>query len=381
MKIRSQLHQHRLLRAVPALLLGVLGCQVETVDLRGISSAPGRGANALGGGTQASGGASEGLPGVPEPTPRPEVLAPSEPTPSQAPPGEPTPSDPTPSDPTSQLPDVGPEQPLADAGAAPAPGCRNVDFLFVMDNSLSMIDEHDKLARSFGGFIEGVQSTLETQDYHIMVIDTDDRGIGDLGGALVSPSSCNGVFGAGRRQTSGGQDCGIAGSSSFMTQTQPDLESTFSCAAQVGTFGDLLEQPMTALLSAVGAPLNAPGGCNEGFSRDDAILVVTFITDEDDNRSPGAPAEWRQQLIDAKGGNEGSVVVLGLVGDNNVESGLEGGPCGLLDATPAPRLQQFVQSLTHGSLGSVCAADYSPFLASAVPLIEQACNAFTPPSR
>jgi hypothetical protein len=103
--------------------------------------------------------------------------------------------------------------------------------------------------------------------------------------------------------------------------------------------------------------LNAPGGCNEGFSRDDAILVVTFIIDEDDNRSPGTPAGWRQQLIDAKGGDEEAVVMLGLVGDNNIESGLEGGPCGLLGADSAPRLQQFVQSLPHRSLGSVCAAD------------------------
>jgi hypothetical protein len=138
---------------------------------------------------------------------------------------------------------------------------------------------------------------------------------------------------------------------------------------------------MTALLSAVGSTLNAPGGCNEGFSRDDAILVVTFITDEDDNRSPETPAEWRQQLIDAKGGDEEAVVMLGLVGDNNIESGLEGGPCGLLGADSAPRLQQFVQSLPHRSLGSVCAADYSPFLIRAVDVIHQACNTFSPPSR
>jgi hypothetical protein len=379
MNTRSQLHQHRRILVVPSLLLGVLSCQVETVDLRGISSAAGRGANGLGGDVLASGGPRELVPVDPEPTLRPRLTTPSDTTPSDTPPKA-TP----PIDITSVTPDLGLYQPLPDAGvdlSPPAPGCRNLDFLFVVDNSASMIDEQDNLARSFGDFMQVVESTLGAQDYHIMVVDTDDRGIGGLGGSLVSPSSCNGVFGAGRRQTSSGQDCGIAGSASFMTRAQTDLEGTFSCAAQVGTFGDVLEQPMTALLSAVGSSLNAPGGCNEGFSRDDAILVVTFVTDEDDTRSPGAPAEWRQQLIDAKGGNEEAVVVLGLVGDNNIESGLEGGPCGLLDANPAPRLQQFVQSLTHGSLGSVCAADYSPFLTRAVPVIHQACDSFSPPSR
>ncbi len=32
-------------------------------------------------------------------------------------------------------------------------------------------------------------------------------------------------------------------------------------------------------------PLNGPGGCNEGFLRDDAILVVIIITDEEDDNS------------------------------------------------------------------------------------------------
>ena len=55
------------------------------------------------------------------------------------------------------------------------------------------------------------------------------------------------------------------------------------------------------------------GGCNEGFLRDDAILVVTFITDEEDTGSAGNPDSWKQTLVDAKGGNEEAIVVLGLV--------------------------------------------------------------------
>jgi hypothetical protein len=198
------------------------------------------------------------------------------------------------------LPEVGFYQPLPDAGVdlSPlprAPGCRAVDFLFVVDNSLSMTDEQDNLVQSFPGFMDVVQSTLTAQDYHIMAVDSDDRGIfegGVIGGPFVSPSSCNGVFGAGRNQSATGQDCGIEGAT-YMTGTQPNLTDSFACAARVGTFGDVLEQPMTALLSAVSSELNAADGCNAGFLREEAILVVTIITDSDDTRSFGNPSAWR----------------------------------------------------------------------------------------
>lgn len=337
-------------------MLAALSCQLETVELRRVSAGdetPGR-AGAAGLAQGDTVGDAQG--------------------PISAAPGA------APSEPADVMPDVDFYQPLPDdidLSPLPERGCRNVDFLFVVDNSLSMTDEQDALAQSFGGFIRVVQDTLDAQDYHIMAVDTDDRGIG-LGSVLDGPSSCN-VFGAGRRQGRNGQDCGIDGSANFMTAEQTDLESAFSCAARVGTFGDVLEQPMTSLLRAVSPELNAPGGCNAGFSRRDAILVVTFITDEDDDRSPGDPADWREQLVAAKDGDESAVVVLGLVGDNNVAGGLEGGPCSRADASAAPRLQQFVQSLPHGSLGSVCADDYSPFLARAVTEIDAACRAFVPP--
>jgi hypothetical protein len=339
--------------------IATLACQLETVELRGVAA------------TSAGAGS----------------VAPLEPPASGAtgvvegPLTQPTESSP----PDPGVPNVDYYRPLPgaiDLPPLPERGCRNVDFLFVVDNSLSMTDEQDNLAQSFGGFMRVVQDTLEAQDYHIMAVDTDDRAI-PIGGVLDPPflggASCDGVFGAGRRQSPTGQDCGIDGSSTFMSEAQADLEGTFSCAARVGTFGNVLEQPMTSLLSAVGPELNAPGGCNEGFSRSDAILVVTFITDEDDERSPGDPADWRDELVAAKGGDESALVVLGLVGDTNVSGGLPGGPCLLTDSAGAPRLQQFVRSLPHGSLGSVCAADYAPFLASAVAEIDAACRAFVPP--
>lgn len=83
----------------------------------------------------------------------------------------------------------------------------------------------------------------------------------------------------------------------------PDLAGAFECAALVGAGGDGNERPMDAMIQAVG-PLNQAGECNAGFIRDDAILVVTFITDESEDESGGTPASWKQALLDAKSGTK-----------------------------------------------------------------------------
>jgi hypothetical protein len=164
----------------------------------------------------------------------------------------------------------------------------------------------------------------------------------------------------------------------FMTDRQPDLETAFACVARVGTDGSAIEEPMDSVMQATSAPLNAPGRCNEGFLRDDAVLVVTFITDEEDRRSEDDPPDWRETLLGVKAGNDDALVVLGLVGDNNVDGGLIGGPCRAVDADGAPRLQEFVRSV-DGVLGSVCAPDYTGFFQTAVGSIDSACSDFVPP--
>ena len=70
--------------------------------------------------------------------------------------------------------------------------------------------------------------------------------------------------------------------------------------ADAGTFGDGNELPMEAMVRAVG-PLNGPGQCNAGFVRNEALLLVVFVTDEDDNgKSGGNPATWKQALPAAR---------------------------------------------------------------------------------
>jgi hypothetical protein len=263
---------------------------------------------------------------------------------------------------------------------APPTKCDKVDFLYVVDNSASMADKQEILARSFDGFSEIVTETLGTNDHHIMVIDTDSRNINDGLTGLDDLDACVGILGAGLRNGAEGESCGIEGPQRYMLDRQSNPEDTFSCLAKVGIFGDADESPVDALLAATGAVASEIGDCNDGFLRDDAVLVVTIITDEEDEVTPGTPAQWKRELLRAKDDREEAIVVLGLLSDIDVAGGLPGGPCDEASGgAAAPLLQSFVSSFERGSMGSVCASDYSAFFAQAVSVIDTACRELAVP--
>jgi hypothetical protein len=257
----------------------------------------------------------------------------------------------------------------------PDPGCSKVDFLFVVDNSASMREEQAALVKSFPGFVDVVQQAIDTDDFHIMIVDTDGQSFADIQRDPPSGQSdpCEPVRGAGKRLSENGDSCGFATDDRFISAGQPNLEQTFACVAQVGTDGSDLEHPVDAMLEAISAPLEAPGACNAGFLRSDAMLVVTLITDEDDRRSEGDPADWEKALIAAKRGDPGSVVMLGILSDRNLDDGI----CRGLDTREAPRLQTLARDL--GLAGSICAEDYAPFFQQAVGWIAARCAEFVPP--
>jgi hypothetical protein len=287
-------------------------------------------------------------------------------------------------------------------------GCDKVDFLFIVDNSGSMGDEQGNLINSFPEFISTIQATLdEAQDYHVMVIDSDAWVYGQceflcpiafntcLGNpeyecGVTTAMECEDVLGAGVTYPRGGQasnaDCTFSTGARYMDSSQPDLTAAFECAARVGTGStDDPEKPMEAMVAAV-TPNTPAAACNEGFIRDDAILVVTFITDEDDNPGDGSGGTvdgWRQALISAKGGDDQAVVVLGLFGDGDQPGGIcpPFNPDAASGAEPSPRLRQFVDSWgDRGVPGSICAASYQSFFQDAVSVIDTTCDEFVPPA-
>ncbi len=268
------------------------------------------------------------------------------------------------------------------AGGAPdTSGCKAVDVLFVIDNSGSMADNQASLVSSFPGFVAGMKEKLDAApSYHVGVVTTDDYWGNAAGcqtiGDLVTQTSGH--------ASSAAVCAPFSGDNRFMSEAESDLSSKFACAAQVGDTGSDDERVMRALLNALEPGRNAQGACNAGFSRLDALLVVVIITDEDDVAdgcdgqtcdsygSGGDPDAWVAELLSYRGGIKENVVVLSLIGkgaDN---------PCG---AIPNSKILGFTNRFDdNGFTGDVCSSSYDAFFSAALPVIDEACKTFEPPS-
>ncbi len=188
---------------------------------------------------------------------------------------------------TRQLTDITPRQESQFPQIIDVGGNRNVDILFVIDNSVSMVDEQSALVSQFDSFI----AQLETlsgglPNVHIGVVTTD---VG-LGGISVSWLSCgerdgeDGLLQAGRNCFESGDARyiqNIANVNGTRTINYPEnktLKETFSCIARVGIEGCAYEAPLEAIRRA----LDGRHQANLGFVREDALLVIIVVADEDD---------------------------------------------------------------------------------------------------
>ncbi len=160
----------------------------------------------------------------------------------------------------------------------------NIDILFVIDNSGSMYDEQESLAQWANEYLFGVLA-LEVgnlPNLHIGVISSDIgagpeiascQANGDNGILQNQPrvEGCTGPIDRYIRDVAnpdGTRDRNFSG----------ELAETFGCIAQLGDSGCGFEQPLEAMRRA----LDGSNPDNEGFLREDALLAVVFVTDEDD---------------------------------------------------------------------------------------------------
>jgi len=273
-------------------------------------------------------------------------------------------------------------------------GCQKIDFLFVIDSSESMKSHQENLVASFPGFTTAIADAVTANDWHVMVVDTDGQWNGsDCANACNTlgscpdepgfdcgtppPELCDITIGSGMMapygEGSSNQDCGL-GDQRFIDAGQEDLAGTFACVAQVGVDGSSQEHTAEALVRSLSPELLDPTACNAGFLRDDAILVITLITDEPDDVSEDEPAAWYDAIVEAKNDDETAVVMLGLLPDAD---GAQDPVCD--DPVAAPRLGGLLDSFPASTRASVCVPDYSPFFVSAVEVIAETCDGFEPP--
>jgi hypothetical protein len=274
-------------------------------------------------------------------------------------------------------------------------GCQKIDFLFVIDDSTSMTSHQESLAASFPGFVAAIESAVPASDWHIMVVDSDDDpvnfcedGCADGGepvhhlcgdytcGDLANADACDVTIGAGVVHPLGAMasnvECGVPPGQRWIDASQPDLAGTFACIGRVGVSGAGDERNVTSMLEALTGHA-APGACNDGFLRSDAILVVTLVTNADTGTAGeelnGGPTieSWRDQLLAVKAGDPNAVVVIGFVKDDPLP------PSGR-------KYGDFVRLFEdHGFVDDVFTDDYSALFGEAIAGIAQACEDFVPP--
>jgi hypothetical protein len=291
------------------------------------------------------------------------------------------------------IPDLGPVQP---------PGCKGkIDFVFLISRLGTMSTEQTQLLASLPGFIATIESTFPGFDMHVMVANPDGEWPGWnceipalcgtkpytcdpwAPGYECGPDTwelikaCDETLGAGILFNVGlnatNHPCVLAEGRRYMAiPGEPDPEAAFACIAPVGTGGD--DPPLAAALIAAMSPeLNAEGGCNAGFLRSDALLVVTMITDVQEDQSPGQPASWYEAVVAAK--DPGAVVMLAiqpqaLVGEKKPEC--------TYDTDGKVRLRDFIKMFPFHAEGNTCSDSYVPFFADAVGLVAEACSSFIP---
>ena len=280
-----------------------------------------------------------------------------------------------------------------DGGDKPPPGCMGkVDLVFTISSQSTMKVAQGWLKSSFPGFVATLESEFADFDYHILSANTSPlwghpvlcAGCEDVCPEVpeypcsVTPELCDTLRGAGVTYPVGedasNKRCELAGDNRYITAGQPDLETAFTCIASVGTngAGNVAEVTVMALADEI----NAPGGCNAGFLRDDALLVVVAIQDTWDEDSDGKPQDWADALVEAKGGDADAAVLVVITSDSDDPDGL----CGYEGVPPGYHaLRTWTELLPHSVFGSICTEQgYAAFFAEAAAKIKAQCDVFAP---
>lgn len=253
----------------------------------------------------------------------------------------------------------------------PVEPCTAMDILFVVDNSSTMIEEQLRLSSNAAVWLSQVNASTATaaNNIHVGVITTDDS-------AMV---------------TSTAMPCNFASALPYMTMGGATFDQTVfaaevQCALNVGVGGSSDERPIDRMFEALSNDFNEAGAPNEGFLRQDALLIVVVVTDEEDDfeaktswGSAGDPADWIDDLAALKGDINKDVVVLSIIGLDAPNDCPAFQWDGLSGAELSPRLQEFTLGFPAGAVHDACSADYLTFLNGVVPGIAGSCMNFSPP--
>jgi hypothetical protein len=173
---------------------------------------------------------------------------------------------------------------------------RPVDVLVVMDNSLSMAEEQDDLSKKFSHLISailgpavdpmtGLPLHTPVTDLHIGVLST------DMGTGGYSVETCSDPIDGDNGELQHTASSALAGCddayptylSYASAEPDPDaiawMSGAFECIVLLGIDGCGFEQHLKSMEKGL---VDQRDAYNAGFLRDHSVLVVLFVTDEED---------------------------------------------------------------------------------------------------
>ncbi|MEZ4366229.1 MAG: hypothetical protein R2939_08055 [Kofleriaceae bacterium] len=267
--------------------------------------------------------------------------------------------------------------------------CQAMDVMFIIDDSGSMAEEQTNLTANFPQFAQVLTDYRvdgSPLDFRVAVTTTGrdvNYTIDNMG--FMFPMSEDGDNGAFR------DGCGLG--RRWLERTDANLASTFSCRANVGTGGPGFEMPIFMSMMALRERIT--DGTNLGFLRDDALLALVILTDENDcSRTDdgwtvgigddpcteaGAPHVLPTEMIaffdELKGGRgRWAAAVIAAPTDCDSTFGT---------ASEAIRLKQLVSEMNSGGaqngvFSSICEGDLAGALGDALDTFQAACETFPP---
>ncbi len=256
--------------------------------------------------------------------------------------------------------------------ASDGEGCQRVDVVLAVDNSSSMGEEIEALQ---GPVLDALPQALLSvnggiEDFQLAVID-----------ACPKPAYFHDQGAAGA--------CDFSTGHNYMSSTSPDLVGEFACVTNFavdgfgaapdecldsGDFNDDDEQAAWTSAQAIGP--DALMAANTGFVRDDALLFVVAITDEDESLVDVDSADAiYESIVAAKGGDPTRVVFLGVAGVSACD-----GAYG--SAEQADTMAAVVDRFTmqgRGVFWDICQGELEQaFLTAIADLVDPACEEFEP---
>ena len=274
-------------------------------------------------------------------------------------------------------------------------GCNGkIDVLFVFPNAGNEYFDA-AMPVSLPAFEETMATTLADYDLHVMVLNASGRwGAPNVCPkdkcpadgpcpALEDPSfpcwalhdeesltKCDDTPGAGvvfpAGQEASNIPCLPPDGQRFLSSSAPDFSDLFACVTKFGGGG---KSPigLECIMRAVSPDLQY--GCNAGFVRDDAVLLIFVVTVSD--YSAYSPAVWANAVLEAKEREHDRVVVMTVSPDRSTDEPV----CPGKKVDTHPPSYKFSMLFEHGLQGSYCAPDYGPYFEEAAALAAELCGA------